>query len=103
MAPRAVGATLGFFAFTISIFAGIWVGQPVSLTLSRAIWAMFVFCIIGLVTGYCAHVVVREHIRKRESELFPDEHAVVQESTTAMDESDPGISSTAAAPKPMES
>lgn len=73
MTPRAGGAALGLLAFSTAIIAGLWVRNPVSLILSRAIWAMFVFFVIGLLLGWAAQVVVREHIKDREELLFGSE------------------------------
>ena len=63
MAPRAVGAALGLLAFCTAIIAGLWVGNPATVTLARALWAMLAFCLIGLGLGWAARVVVREHIQ----------------------------------------
>lgn len=81
MVPRALGAALGLLAFSTTIIAGLWVRNPVSVILARAIWAMLVFCVIGLVLGWVVQVVVREHIKRREESLFAsqdqqtDDHA----------------------------
>jgi putative effector of murein hydrolase LrgA (UPF0299 family) len=97
MAPRAVGAALGFLAFATSVFAGLWVGHPIRLTLSRSIWAMFIFAIIGLLLGLSAQVVVRERLRQREASLFSDED------DSADAELELGKSSTGHDSQPMES
>jgi len=73
MALRAVGVALSLLAFAVTIFFGLWVGNPVTVTLSRAIWAMVVFFLIGSALGWVVHVVVREHIHRRETELFTSE------------------------------
>jgi len=73
MAPRAVGAALGLLAFSTTIVSGLWVRNPVTVTLSRALWAMLVFCLIGLVLGWAGELVVREHIREREKAVFGSE------------------------------
>ena len=73
MAPRAVGAALGLLAFCTAIIAGLWVGNPATVTLARALWAMLAFCLIGLGLGWAARVVVREHIHRRERVLFSPE------------------------------
>ena len=69
MIARFAGAMLGLLAFTITVFAGLWVHNPVSVTLSRSILALFIFCVIGLVLGGAAQLVVTEHEKKRESEI----------------------------------
>ncbi|MCH7808277.1 MAG: hypothetical protein IIB60_03550 [Planctomycetes bacterium] len=69
MVARFVGAGLGLLAFTITVIAGLIVQNPVDVTLSRSILALFLFCMIGLALGTVAEMVVAEHERKRESEI----------------------------------
>ena len=70
MAPRGVGATLGLLAFATTIVAGLWVGNPVNIILMRALSAMLLFCVIGVVIGSAAQLVVREHAHNREKAAF---------------------------------
>lgn len=70
MVARLAGASLGLFAFTVAVIAGICVQNPVTVTLSRGIFALFLFCGIGLVLGAAAQKVVDEHEHKRESEIL---------------------------------
>ena len=67
MLARFAGATLGLLAFCITAVAGLWVHNPVAVTLSRSILALFVFCIIGLVLGSAVELVVREYERSQEA------------------------------------
>ena len=69
MVARILGASLGLLAFTITIIAGLYVQNPVTITLSRGILALFVFCVIGLVLGGAAQLVVNEHERQRAEEI----------------------------------
>jgi len=69
MVARYAGASLGLLAFTIAVFGGLVTRNPFSVTLSRGILALFVFCLIGLVLGHFAQMVVTEHARKREAEI----------------------------------
>ncbi len=69
MVARSAGAGLGFLAFTITAFAGLFVQNPVTVTLSRSLLALFVFGVIGLVVGTAAELVVREYEGNRESEI----------------------------------
>ena len=69
MVARVVGASLGLLAFTVTIVAGLYVQNPVTVTLSRGILALFVFCVIGLVLGGAAQIVINEHGDKREEEI----------------------------------
>lgn len=61
MLPRVIGAGLGFLAFSTTILLGLWVGNPTIVTLTRSIYALFIFSVIGLAVGWAAEVVVREH------------------------------------------
>ncbi len=69
MVARFAGAGLGFLAFSITAFAGLLVQNPVTVTLSRSILALFVFTIIGLALGTAAELVVQEYENNRESEI----------------------------------
>lgn len=69
MAARMVGAALGLFAFAVSVAAGLYVGNPVTVVLSRGILSLFCFFLIGLVVGVAAHHVLVEHVKARESDI----------------------------------
>ena len=69
MVARYTGASLGLLAFTIVVTAGLIAQNPVTVTLSRSIFALFLFCLIGLVLGRIAQMVVAEHEHKRETEI----------------------------------
>lgn len=68
MVARFTGAGLGLLAFCITAVAGLLVQNPVTVTLSRSILALFLFCLIGFAVGAAAQVVIRDHERRRESE-----------------------------------
>ena len=69
MLARFAGATLGLLAFAVVTIAGLVVGNPVTVTLSRSILALFVFCIIGTVLGLIAQRVIGEHEQRRVAEI----------------------------------
>ncbi|MFQ5489175.1 MAG: hypothetical protein ACE5GE_00525 [Phycisphaerae bacterium] len=71
MVSRYTGACLGLFAFAITVIAGLWVNNPPMVTISRAVWALVLFCAIGLLVGACAQSVVNEHHRRREQTELP--------------------------------
>ena len=52
MAPRGIAAALGLFAFSVTVFAGLWARNPTVVTLKRSLFAMVVFCVIGLLVGW---------------------------------------------------
>ena len=76
MVARYAGASLGLLAFTIVVTAGLIARNPVTVTLSRSIFALFLFCLIGLVLGRIAQVVVAEHEHKRETEIRKRYHGM---------------------------
>ena len=51
MVARFAGASLGLLAFATTAVAGLYVGNPPTVTLSRSILALFAFCLIGLLLG----------------------------------------------------
>ncbi|MCH7814509.1 MAG: hypothetical protein IID40_10880 [Planctomycetes bacterium] len=77
MVARYTGACLGLLAFGLTVFVGLAVNNPVTVTLSRAIWALAVFCALGLVLGGIAQMVIHEHARRRHEEVLgrPSESA----------------------------
>ena len=51
------------------ITAGLLAQNPFSLTLSRAVFALFAFLVLGLLLGTAAQLVVGEYEKNRESEM----------------------------------
>ena len=84
MLARAAGASLGLLAFTVAVFAGLLVGNPVTAILSRSIIALFSFCVVGFILGGIAQIVVREHENKRAKEIV-DQY---RKKTEALERSD---------------
>ena len=70
MVSRYTGACLGLLAFAIAVVAGLSVKNPPTLVLSRAVWALVVFCVIGLLLGTIAQAVLTEHRRRREEAVL---------------------------------
>lgn len=68
MVARFAGACLGLLAFGVCAVAGLLVQNPVAVTLSRSVLALFVFCLIGFILGSAAQMIVTEHAARRESE-----------------------------------
>lgn len=69
MVARYAGASLGLLAIIIVVTAGLIARNPVTVTLSHNIFALFLFWLIGLVLGHSAQVLVAEHEYKRETEI----------------------------------
>lgn len=69
---RLCGAALGFLAFGVTVFLGLGSGLTPETILVRAIWAMILFCILGLLTGWVAYRILDEHAIKMNRELFQE-------------------------------
>lgn len=69
---RLCGASLGLFAFAIAIFQGLLAGNPTPVILSRALWALPAFCIIGLIVGWVSYRVLDEHTIRLNREMFSE-------------------------------
>ena len=69
MMARYAGASLGLLAFFVAVAAGLLARNPATVTLSRGIFALLLFCLIGLVIGAAAQRVVAEHEKGRESDI----------------------------------
>lgn len=101
MVSRYTGACLGLLAFAIATVAGLSVNNPPMLILSRAVSALALFCVIGLLLGTVAQAVLNEHHRRRRE-------VVLEASGTAETDQDGGgdVPQTAEAdeaePKPTE-
>ena len=76
MLARYAGASLGLLAFTIVVTVGLIARNQVPITLSRSIFALFLFCLIGLVLGRVAQAVVAEHEHKRDTEIRKRYHGM---------------------------
>jgi len=78
MIARYTGASLGLLAFTIVIVSGVFAQNPITVTLSRSLFALFTFFVIGLVLGGAAQMVVNEH-RSNTHESIERRYKAVQE------------------------
>ena len=66
---RRAGACLGLLAFCLTIVRGMGAGNPPEVILTRALWAMIIFFILGMVLGYAGHLAVNEHTANRAKKL----------------------------------
>lgn len=69
MLARVAGSGLGLLAFAITLVAGLLVGNPPMVILSRGLFALFLFFAIGLTLGGAARLVINEYERKRQEEI----------------------------------
>jgi membrane protein YqaA with SNARE-associated domain len=98
MIGRYTAAILGLLAFSVSAVVGVVIQNPAEVTLSRAIWALFVFCLIGLVVGGAAQYVINDYAKRRLAESLPE----LRETSPSGDSRGPANSSTDTAGEPME-
>ncbi len=97
LAPRSIAAAFGVLAFSVSILSGLWSGNLTGVILSRSIWAMAVFVVIGLVIGLVAGVVVRENVDQREAREVASEELPIDDNEVSTDQN----SSTETVSEPM--
>jgi hypothetical protein len=69
MIARFAGGTLGLLAFGVTATVGLAVGNPPMTVVTRALWALVVFCVVGLAVGAAAQAVVNEYLAKQEEAL----------------------------------
>lgn len=66
---RRAGACLGLLAFCLTIVRGMGTGNSPELVLTRALWAMIIFFVLGLVLGFAGHLAINEHSANRAKAL----------------------------------
>jgi hypothetical protein len=66
---RFAGAALGLLAFTITVIAGLLAQNPVGVTLSRSLFALLLFCLLGLALGTAAQLVIAEYESSAQAEI----------------------------------
>lgn len=69
---RLCGACLALFAFSITVLLGLFAENPIELVLPRAIWALILFCVIGMCVGWVGSRVLDEHALRRNREMFTE-------------------------------
>jgi hypothetical protein len=67
MVSRYAGACLGLLAFAVCTIAGVMAGLSLVDVLSRAVRALVLFCLLGLVLGAVAQSVIVDHHRSNAS------------------------------------
>lgn len=97
MIGRHTGGILGMLAFSVSIVVGLSAGNPVGVILSRAVWALCVFCVIGLLVGGVAQYVINDYGKRRYQEITTSP----EDEVPAEPKEEPINSSTEAESKPM--
>ncbi|MCB9851302.1 MAG: hypothetical protein H6817_11435 [Phycisphaerales bacterium] len=69
MIARFAGGVLGLFAFGVAATVGVIAGNPPMTVVSRALWALLIFCMIGLVIGQATQMVIDEYVTRQEEKL----------------------------------
>ncbi|MCP4593142.1 MAG: hypothetical protein GY842_20595 [bacterium] len=88
MIARYSGATLGLLAFSIAVLGGLWTGNSVTETLTRAIWSLVIFCALGLAVGTAAQAVVAEFARRRFDAVRAEAEAEAEAAATVESEAE---------------
>jgi hypothetical protein len=60
---KAIAACFGLAGFIVAIICGLFAANPIEVTLSRAIPAMFVCCVIGYVIGIFTTRAISQNIQ----------------------------------------
>ncbi len=98
MLRRTMGV-MGLLAFAITILGGLIGGNRVEFILPRALWAMAIFCMLGMIVGWAAEKIVQEHQAKQYAEVFgPKESGADPQEPLAAQENN----STADSPAPIQ-
>jgi fructose-specific phosphotransferase system IIC component len=61
---RVCGACTALLAFAVTILRGLAIENPTDVILTRALWMLVLFLIIGSIAGWIGQTVVAEHARK---------------------------------------
>ncbi len=67
---RRVMVILGLLAFVVAMVGGLIARNQPETILSRSLEAMGGFCVLGLVIGWAAEHVVREHHQKQREKIL---------------------------------
>lgn len=70
MLVRMTSGSLALFAFSVAIFRGLWVDNPVTTILLRAWYALMIFMVVGALIGYVAKIVLEEHFKDRTKQVL---------------------------------
>lgn len=60
---KAIAACFGLAGFIVAIICGLFAANPIEVTLSRAIPAMFICCVIGYVIGVFTTRAISQNIQ----------------------------------------
>jgi uncharacterized membrane protein YqgA involved in biofilm formation len=70
--PQRIAAALAMVVFAVCLVAGINAGNPFTTVVSRAMLAMLVTLVIGMVLGAMAQRMLDENLRTEEEKLKND-------------------------------
>jgi len=78
---RGIGAQIGLLAFAVAVLAGLYSGNSVTVTLTRALVAMVIGSLVGQVAGWTAKLVLRDHLQRKKVEIDREHLAALRELT----------------------
>lgn len=64
-----IGAQVALLAFSLSLLAGLWVGNPPVTVLSRALLMLVAALLVGHLVAWCGHLVLLEDLTQRKAEI----------------------------------
>jgi membrane protein DedA with SNARE-associated domain len=78
---RGIGAQIGLLAFAVAVLAGLYSGNSVTVTLTRALVAMVIGSLVGQIAGWAAKLVLRDHLQRKKIEIDREHLAAIREMT----------------------
>jgi len=63
---RSTGAQIGLLAFAVAVVAGLYAGNPPTVILLRALFALLGGVVVGQIAGWATKLVLRDHLQKRK-------------------------------------
>lgn len=66
---RSLGAQIGLLAFGVALVAGLLVGNPATVVLLRALFALLAGAALGQLGGWAARLVLRDYLQRRKLEI----------------------------------
>lgn len=75
---RTAGAQIGLLAFAVAIVAGLYAGNPPTVILARALWALLLGALIGHAAGWACKLVLRDYLQRRKLAVDREHMAAVR-------------------------
>jgi len=78
---RHISVIFALCAFAIALIAGLAAGNPAEHIVGRAVVAMLVCQIMGVIIGRVAQAVIDEHVEQHRAEHSPDQTEQIEQSS----------------------